>query len=260
MKKVKYGFTGISLTACLFFACSDMNDVHQQYLDQGERIYATKVDSVQVRPGDGRIRLDLFYKTQRIKACTVYWNGRTDSLKTGLPEPADGPAPVMLKDMEENSYSFEIVTFDKDDNRSLSVEAVGEVYGDSYKSSLLNIKIAGARMAGPDAEIAWEETDSESGICGVQVRYKNVPGGEKDTVISITPGTGAWSVLPGYLPGSAFAYRTLFKPDTMAIDTFYTDFETGTEIDVNSVLLKNYALPIDFDPGDAVPAAGNSLQ
>ena len=64
--KNNYNYLWIVLISFLV-SCSDMNDLHQPYLDQGEHIYAAKVDAVVVRPGNERIQLDLFYTAQRIK-------------------------------------------------------------------------------------------------------------------------------------------------------------------------------------------------
>ena len=66
--KNNYNYLWIVLISFLV-SCSDMNDLHQPYLEQGEHIYAAKVDAVVVRPGNERIQLDLFYTAQRIKEC-----------------------------------------------------------------------------------------------------------------------------------------------------------------------------------------------
>ena len=55
--KNNYNYLWIVLISFLV-SCSDMNDLHQPYLDQGEHIYAAKVDAVVVRPGNERIQLD----------------------------------------------------------------------------------------------------------------------------------------------------------------------------------------------------------
>ena len=39
-------------------ACSDMNDLHDIYLQNGETIYTAKFDSVKLYPGRYRVRVD----------------------------------------------------------------------------------------------------------------------------------------------------------------------------------------------------------
>lgn len=109
-------------------------------MDQGEHIYAAKVDAVVVRPGNERIQLDLFYTAQRIKECVIYWNVRQNSLVKELPASGVNGVPVLLEDMPEGTYSFEIVTKDLYGNESLVVEASGKSYGNSYKSGLINAR------------------------------------------------------------------------------------------------------------------------
>lgn len=120
--KNNYNYLWIVLISFLV-SCSDMNDLHQPYLDQGEHIYAAKVDAVVVRPGNERIQLDLFYTAQRIKECVIYWNVRQNSLVKELPASGVNGVPVLLEDMPEGTYSFEIVTKDLYGNESLVVEA-----------------------------------------------------------------------------------------------------------------------------------------
>ena len=115
--KNNYNYLWIVLISFLV-SCSDMNDLHQPYLDQGEHIYAAKVDAVVVRPGNERIQLDLFYTAQRIKECVIYWNVRQNSLVKELPASGVNGVPVLLEDMPEGTYSFEIVTKDLYGNES----------------------------------------------------------------------------------------------------------------------------------------------
>lgn len=76
-------------------------------------------------PRNERIQLDLFYTAQRIKECVIYWNVRQNSLVKELPASGvNGKIPVLLEDMPEGTYSFEIVTKDLYGNESLVVEAV----------------------------------------------------------------------------------------------------------------------------------------
>ena len=50
----------LGLLVLLVSSCDGMNDLHEPYLRQGETIYAAKVDSVSVGPGDGRAKLEVF--------------------------------------------------------------------------------------------------------------------------------------------------------------------------------------------------------
>ena len=53
IKVLMFVFSGLTT-----MACSDMNDLHDKYLEQGETIYLAKFDSVKLYPGRYRARVD----------------------------------------------------------------------------------------------------------------------------------------------------------------------------------------------------------
>jgi hypothetical protein len=65
---------------------------------------------------------------------------------------------------------------------------------------------------------------------------------------------GQETIWGNYPANTAFRYRTLYRPDTLAIDTFYTGWETKTlKEDVTLAYLKNPGSPFLADaskPGD----------
>ena len=251
--KLKYIYGLIAVVFVSFFtACSDMNDLHQIYLDQGEKIYAAKIDSVFIRPGDGREQLDLFYNAQRIVKCKIYWNVRTDSMEFELPSRGNSGISVRLENMEEGNYGYEIFTFDKFENSSLVVEASGKVYGENYKSSLINPSVSNAEFVDGNAVIEWGNISPESGVVGVDIKYENKWNQLLDTFVVVTSSTsGGNTVLPSILRGSGFEYRTIFLPNELAIDTFYTEFQPkSVKTDVTSMYLQNYEYPFTMATWD----------
>ena len=67
------------LLLILVSSCSKMNDMHQMYLDEGEILYAAKLDSVASNPGKDRIEFEMFALSQRIDKVRIYWNDNNDS-------------------------------------------------------------------------------------------------------------------------------------------------------------------------------------
>ena len=180
--KNNYNYLWIVLISFLV-SCSDMNDLHQPYLDQGEHIYAAKVDAVVVRPGNERIQLDLFYTAQRIKECVIYWNVRQNSLVKELPASGVNGVPVLLEDMPEGTYSFEIVTKD--------------LYGNEQTI------------------ITWRNVEFATEI---EFTYETATEGEKTIMIPVT--IDGKTILTDNKPGGAFHYVTWYRPTEYAIDDF----------------------------------------
>ena len=137
MKFNKVCFALLMLLAIASQSCTDMNDLTDKYLDEGEIVYAAKVDSVGVRAGENRIQLDIYVKAQRVENLRVYWNNYEDSVDVEIGGKT-GVFPVILDDMPESGYLFQLVSFDKFGNRSLEYEATGSSYGENYKNGLSN--------------------------------------------------------------------------------------------------------------------------
>ena len=212
--KNNYNYLWIVLISFLV-SCSDMNDLHQPYLDQGEHLYAAKVDAVVVRPGNERIQLDLFYTAQRIKECVIYWNVRQNSLVKELPASGVNGVPVLLEDMPEGTYSFEIVTKDLYGNESLVVEASGKSYGNSYKSGLINARYSSITKSGEQTIITWRNVEFATEI---EFTYETATEGEKTIMIPVT--IDGKTILTDNKPGGAFHYVTWYRPTEYAIDDF----------------------------------------
>ena len=117
MKFNKVCFALLMLLAIASQSCTDMNDLTDKYLDEGEIVYAAKVDSVGVRAGENRIQLDIYVKAQRVENLRVYWNNYEDSVDVEIGGKT-GVFPVILDDMPESGYLFQLVSFDKFGNRS----------------------------------------------------------------------------------------------------------------------------------------------
>ena len=217
MRIISRYILGIVLLAFFAQSCSTMNDSGDQFLDEGEIIYAAKVDSVISRPGNERIQLDLSVASQRIETIRIFWNDYADSSDVHIGNQI-GTFPVLLNDMEEKGYVFQLISIDKDGNRSLPVEVTGTVYGNNYQTSLSNrmIKSITALLDGT-LTISWSGIVDNGLYCNLS--YVNTSGDQIDKIILMSETTTVLTDL-----ASDIEYNTAFLPDSAAIDTFYTDF------------------------------------
>jgi len=209
----------VGIIALIGQSCSKMNDLHQGYLDEGEIIYAAKVDSVASHAGKARIQLEMFIVSQRIDKLRVYWNDKNDSVDVTVGNQI-GTKKIMLENLQEKNYIFQLISFDKFGNPSLPFEATGKVYGSNFQSTLTNrvIKSKTAVVSGKTT-ITWSGTVDKGVRCDLTYLNldnvsvsKKIPMSELSTVISDFK--------------SDMKYRTLFLPEPTAIDTFYTDYKS----------------------------------
>lgn len=211
----------ILITSFVFFACRKQDDVYREFLKGGEITYAHKADSARVHPGNNRVQISwLRGPDADVSRAKVYWNSRMDSVEIPIPEgnPLD-TVRVLLTDMREGIYSFEVITFDINGNHSVTVDLLGEVCGEIYQSSLRARTLVDIFYE-DNVYLVWgEKTDD---LIGQEVYYQNDEGTEVRHFALVEQDS---LLLSSYQLGTPIRYRSLFRPDSLAIDTFYTEFE-----------------------------------
>ena len=208
----------IALTAFLTQSCNKMNDLHSPYLNEGEIIYAAKVDSVAPGAGKGRIQMEMFIISQRIETMRIYWNDYKDSLSVAISQKT-GSWKTMLNNMAEKGYIFKYVSIDKYGHKSLPFEVTGNVYGDRFQAMLGNRVISSkTALVSGKITITWSGAVDKGVRCDLV--YKNLSGA---LVTVKVPMSQTSTILTDM--ASDLKYQTLFLPETTAIDTFYTDFK-----------------------------------
>ncbi|QJB33052.1 DUF4998 domain-containing protein [Chitinophaga oryzae] len=208
----------------IFAGCSKM-DAYLDIAGREEIAYTGRVDSLKVLPGDGRLELTwLLISDPKITGVTIYYNSKKDSVVMPVKRSQGVDSMYHLfSSMPEGTYSFEVYTWNNAGSRSVPAYITGRSYGSIYKNSLLNRALTDAVITDSNAVLSWglaEET-----VTGMEVTYTNNAGA---TITVKEPRTAASTTLTDYKPGSSFSYRTLFRPDTLCIDTFYTTAVTRT--------------------------------
>jgi hypothetical protein len=204
-----------------FFSCDSMHDLHIGYLESGEHIYAAKVDSVSPGPGNKRIEMELFIRTQRIDFIRLFWNTRGDSLDFNVNNQT-GIFNVMIESLEEREYLFEIVSFDKFGNRSLPFEVSALAYGEIYRRGLTNRRI-GSISYNADGGVVIEWLEPVEGTFFTTLYYTDGNGREQTIV---TPTSESATVIPDFSTNE-FRYVTSYRPAENSPDTFDSEESTG---------------------------------
>lgn len=215
-------------SAVYMIGCKKMDDKYRQFVENGETVYVAKADSLEAHSGKKRVELTwLLLSDPKVKSYKVYWDSRKDSLE-GTVQKTDNvdTVRVMVNDLEEGIHYFEVYMFGKDGNMSVQSTAIGYSYDAIYQGSLLPRIIKNADWgdnnsihfdltpAGNDAyrtEIEYTDKDKNSIVTHFVSRDI-----DEDTVLRVKNKTG----------GAPLKYRTVFLPDSTAIDTFYSNYTT----------------------------------
>ncbi|WP_341839586.1 DUF4998 domain-containing protein [Chitinophaga caseinilytica] len=235
----------ILLAAAVFTACRKQDD-YKKYLEGGEILYTGKADSMRVHAGRNRVQVSwLLIADPKIAFSKLYWNNRRDSATVPVNRTKGIDTIRFVVDkLDERTYEFEVVNYDKAGNPSVTSRASGVSYGNMYETALLNRAFAEMEALSDKVIIHWNDVDTLDGIHSIQIRYTHQNGTVRDTIVR------SWTkemvtVLPKVAPNSEFSYRTRYLPDSLAIDTFLTVFDKRTigELDVTADYIKNPGKP-----------------
>lgn len=246
-------FWGLSaaILAVGFSACSEMDD-YKDYVKDGEITYTGKIEDVEVHPGHNRILLTGLLKSDpKITAVKLYWNSKDDSLITPINRTAAvDTVSLLLVNMEENVHNFIFYTVDDQGNLSIPKNQTGKVYGDRYLASLNNRLIESAEMTDTGVLVNWAEAGYLDGLIATEVLYTD----ENDNQLSAFQDANSEEsamILKEYKSGTTFSYRSLFMPDTMAIDTFYTSYNVqGVLAEITDQYIANAGDPFEYSSWD----------
>ena len=227
MKTSYYIFTIFIVCLLSVYSCSDMNEFHDVYLRNGETLYVGHPDSVKVFPGKGRILLRYWIKDPKASKMKVYWNFRQDSVLFDIPDSQKGsPIDVIINGMEEKQHTLELVTYDSQmQHPSVPLKVQATVYNERFQSSLVGRSVKYTTFNSTDEiQILWQG-QVQNGI-GTEVIYNDANGVENKAFVPISDQS---TTIKNYKDG--LRYRTVFLPDSIAIDSFYTDLKVIDRID-----------------------------
>ena len=128
----------IVLTLSFFAACENFMDIHQEWIKDGEMIYSPKIDSLSFIAGRERLEFrHWLYKSPNVRTVTLYWNSGADSLIIPV-KPSAGldSVFVIVPNLQERSYTFNVRTTDMFGHKSLVKTGFGTAYGADYENSL----------------------------------------------------------------------------------------------------------------------------
>ncbi|AXP81479.1 hypothetical protein CJ739_2406 [Mariniflexile rhizosphaerae] len=223
----KFYLQGAALLIMLIsvVACTTMDEGYNKFLKGGEISYTGKIDSLEIFSGKNRVKVKgLFISDPKITECRVFWNSGADSIVVPIArtEGVD-TLDIIINDLEENIYSFDVRTYDALGNKSISVSEIGTSYGERYQKSLFQRPVISNEIIGGALTIEYASMDLSSGVFGTEVNYIDVNDSQKSIIVPIDSSN---VVIEDFKGGTEYAYRTLFLPDETCIDTFSTDFTT----------------------------------
>ncbi len=236
------------LTTGLFASC-EKGAPEAEFLKGGETIYTGKPESLESFPGYKRNKLTwALVSDPKINKVKVFWNNPAlpdgtvpgpgvrnpgkDSVVMDIQRTSGNQlVEVIIDRLDEGVYTFDVYTYDKDGHSSIKSEVIGEVYADTYQSSISNRPLDSAEYhtTTKEVKLKWFGVSQQANV--VDVEYTDIAGQLRTVQITKVvfdprkPGVFLdRNVLPDYKEGTSFKYRTGYLPTSTAIDAFYTDY------------------------------------
>jgi hypothetical protein len=226
-----------------------MDDVYKELIVPNGLVYPQCPDSLKAYSGLNKIRITWFAaKDPNVVKARVYWNNYTDSVDV-IPTPGAEIISVDVDNLEENTYTFYVVTFDDEGNKSVPGEIMGEVLGDSYVMTLAARPVLSEVVAENYWKINWGTPALNEGAIGVEIEYQTT-GGVKNTVT--TPASESFTLISDAAPDTEYRYRTMYFVENKFMEPIHSDYTTRTvstnfdEIKIPSDKFGNANLPGDF--------------
>lgn len=178
--QIKY--SGVLILLLLIIGCSDMEEIHKEYL-QGEKIYAGVLDSLQVQSGYKRVKI--IGSTRFLwgaKEAIVAWGD--DNMEVFQIEEDPGEEfGMIINNLEERNYEFQVYTKDADGNKSILQTVIGRSVGEIFKSSQQSRGIIGFERLVDGTYINWAHKAESEYLVFTEIKYRNADGGmTTDTV------------------------------------------------------------------------------
>ena len=221
MKKVGCYIIGLFFAQGVFTSCKKMDRTYEKFVVPGGITYTGKATSPVVHTGRNRVKISwLRGADPNITNAKIFWNNYTDSVKVDIPAIGD-TISYIIGNLPEKTYSFIIKTYDAAGHSSVPVEIFGASYGEVYQGSLLSRPVDESILDTDSIAIKWGGADISNGAYATEVKYINSLGQEQ---VKRFPVNEATSGIKDLKAGTTYEYRTVYLPDSLSIDTFYTSF------------------------------------
>lgn len=198
-------------------SCGPMDEVYKDFIKDGPIMYLTRLseDSLEVHNGWNRIMVSFpIIKDGRSTKVAISLN-QVDTTRYDL---AEGKrTEIFINNMKEGSVVFSAWLEDDEENKSLTTDFTGTVYGVQYQNYLLNRPIVSKTMNSGNLiikysmlldsiSVASRLTWNDNGVEKTKISFYKES--ERDTLYNFT--------------GNTFTMETLYVPEKGVLDSIWS--------------------------------------
>lgn len=235
------------ITLCTFTACNKMDSTYKKYIVLGGVTYPEKANFAKVYNGHNRVKITWPRGSDpKVIKARIFWNNYTDSVEVNIPSTGDTISTI-IENLPEKSYFFIVKTYDVKGHSSVPVELLSATYGDQYQSNLLSRPVNSSAIdANNKLTIQWDGADITNGAFVSEIKYTDILGNIKYQRFPINESS---SIISDLMPGTSYQYRTVFKPDSLSLDEYFTNYSMSTDFTFDKKDWKIIAYSTQHDAG-----------
>ena len=224
-KIIKY-FLIVSVVVSTAMACTSQDDIYQKYVKKGGYDYPAMAINLSSERGFQNVTV-IWEKPMdpAVKRAMLFWDNYADSVAVDYNAYADGKVAIKVGNLEDRSYTFDIVNYDEVGNRSLPAEITISPYGDGWLVSRSERSVTSARMEGNDAVVKMTKATDE--MYYTKFRYRNRGGEWVECEKVLKPGENE-VVFRDAMRGKRFQYSSAFCP-AAGRDTVWRSWMTSAD-------------------------------
>lgn len=191
-------------------SCGGQDEIYKEWVKKGGYDYPAKAVNLSSVIGYKSVIINWEKPMDpAVTTATLFWDNYASSQSIDYADCPDGKVSMEVGNLEDRSYTFDIVNYDAVGNKSLAAEITVSPYGDSWMVSRSERTVTSSRMDGRDAKIVMSKATDE--MVATRFRYKNLQDEWVECETVLKPGENEVT-FPNALKGKRFEYSSSFCP------------------------------------------------
>ena len=191
-------------------SCGGQDEIYKEWVKKGGYDYPAKAVNLSSVIGYRSVIINWEKPMDpAVTTATLFWDNYASSQSIDYADYSDGKVSMEVGNLEDRSYTFDIVNYDAVGNKSLAAEINVSPYGDSWMVSRSERTVTSSRMDGRDAKIVMSKATDE--MVATRFRYKNLQDEWVECETILKPGENEVT-FPNALRGKRFEYSSSFCP------------------------------------------------
>lgn len=217
MKKI-LSISALAAIAAALVSCYPQDEIYKEYVVVGGLTYPAKSLNLKSSPGLNRVVLSWDLPMDpSIRTAKIFWDNYVGSMDVDYAQFPKGHVEISIGDLEERSYTFDVVNYDDKGNKSLAAEITSRPLGSSWLVTHSERKVTSCYMDGDDAVINLSRATDE--MIGTKFKVYDLGGNLVESSVILKPEENSVRI-PGVKKGKKFFYTSGYY-EKNAADTIW---------------------------------------